>query len=54
MCSDVGFGLTIRLLGVQAPVPFLVGVQHKTADIAAACGALVHVNVLEGTVTVCP
>lgn len=38
------------LVFLDAPVPFLVGVQHKTSEITAACGGLVHVDVPESTV----
>jgi hypothetical protein len=37
---------------LQAPVPFLVGMQHKTEDVRALVGGLVRVNV--GKDKVCP
>lgn len=32
-------------LVVQAPVPFVLGVQYKTAEVRGRCGGLVRVNV---------
>jgi len=35
---------------LQAPVPFLVGMQHKTAEVSAMVGGLVRVNVTKDRV----
>lgn len=35
---------------MQAPVPFVVGMQYKTDDVAALIGGLVRVNVGKDTV----
>lgn len=35
-------------------MPFLVGMQHKTAEVSAMVGGLVRVNVTKDRVKVCP
>ncbi|KAK9834290.1 hypothetical protein WJX81_004017 [Elliptochloris bilobata] len=41
-----------RLLEIlEAPVPFILGVQYKTAEVAARCGGLTRVNVYKDRIT---
>lgn len=35
---------------LQAPVPFVLGVQYKTAEVRGRCGGLVRVNVYKDRV----
>ncbi len=44
----------LRTVCVQAPVPFLVGMQYKTEEVQALTGGLVRVNVSKDTVRVLP
>lgn len=39
---------------LDAPVPFIAGLQYKTPAVAARCGGLVRVNVYKGRVSVPP
>ena len=38
-------------IGVQAPVPFIVGVQYKTDEVRSLCGGLVRVNMYKDQVS---
>ncbi|KAK3007564.1 hypothetical protein RJ639_014410 [Escallonia herrerae] len=44
-------GKTLDLL--DAPVPFIVGIQHKSAELKVKTSNLVHVNVVEDQVRMC-
>ena len=37
---------------MQAPVPFIVGVQYKTDEVRSLCGGLVRVNMYKDQVSI--